>query len=102
MLLENGFCSFFTPQAVEVAKKKIRSEEKKRRGMTTQVPMHSSGENKPIKHDLTPLFTMRGEHEQFKKRGISKDTCLYLEYKIRLSWAWESSNPGIYRGRVRF
>jgi hypothetical protein len=84
-LVENGLCSFFTTQADQMTKKtKIRSEEKKRKGMKTQVPrsrgIHAGTqarrENKHIKQDLPSRFTMQGE--QFKKWGICKETCRYL------------------------
>lgn len=35
-------------------------------------------ENPPIRQNLLPLLTLQGEHPEFVRRGISKETCEYL------------------------
>jgi hypothetical protein len=77
-LSENGLSSLFPTEDAQISDTtEIRSEGEKRKGMVKDV-LQAPRENTPIRQDLTPLLSLQGEHDQFKKRGISKETCQYL------------------------
>lgn len=62
-LVEHGVCSGTTlPHPPAVAP---RSEKGK-------------AENLPIRQDLMPRLTLQGEHPEFIRRGIGRETCAYL------------------------